>query len=118
MPLTNAMTPSPPEKSRSERIGSIRSSATRRAGASGTRRLPGSPWIPMPISISSSGRSKVGAPAAGTAQEVSAMPMLRPRALTRRATSATSASGRPSSAAAPAIFSTSTVTPTPRRPAV
>ena len=35
-----------------------------------------------------------------------------------RATSATSARLRPCSAAAPAIFSSSTVTPTPRRPAV
>ena len=72
----------------------------------------------MPISISVSGSSNVGLPAAGTAHEVSAMPMLRPLALTRRATSATSARVRPSSAAAPAIFSSSTVTPTPRRPAV
>ena len=32
----------------------------------------------MPISISSSGRSNVGLPAAGTVHEVSAMPMLRP----------------------------------------
>ena len=72
----------------------------------------------MPISISSSGRSNVGRPAAGTTQEVSAMPMLRPLPFTRFATSATSARLRPSSAAAPASFSTSTVTPTPRRPAV
>ncbi len=72
----------------------------------------------MPISISFSGRSKVGWPAAGTAHEVSAMPMLRPLALTLRATSATSARLRPCSAAAPTIFSSSTVTPTPRRPAV
>ena len=72
----------------------------------------------MPTSISSSGRSKVGLPAAGTVHEVSARPMLRPAALTLRATSATSARLRPSSAAAPAIFSTSTVTPTPRRPTV
>ena len=44
--------------------------------------------------------------------------MLRPWALTFRATSATASRSRPCSAAAPAIFSRSTVTPTPRRPAV
>ena len=38
----------------------------------------------MPISISSSARSNVGLPAAGTVHEVSAMPMLRPVSLTRR----------------------------------
>ena len=46
------------------------------------------------------------------------MPMLRPLALTLRQMSATAASGRRCSAAAPAIFSARTVTPTPRRPAV
>ena len=46
------------------------------------------------------------------------MPMDLPAALTRAAIPATSSSGRPCSAAAPAIFSTMTVTPTPRRPAV
>ena len=49
---------------------------------------------------------------------VSAMPMLREFALTLRQSSATSASERCSSAAAPQIFSASTVAPTPRRPAV
>ena len=72
----------------------------------------------MPSSISFSASSKVGWPAAGTVQEVSAIPMLRPLSFTRLARSATSVSERPSSAAAPAIFSSSTVTPTPRRPAV
>ena len=72
----------------------------------------------MPISISSSPSSKVGVPAAGTMHEVSAMPMLRPSAFTLAHSPATSASGRPASAAAPTIFSARTVTPTPRRPAV
>ena len=72
----------------------------------------------MPSSISSSPSSNVGLPAAGTVHDVSATPMLRPCALTVRAISATAASGRPSSAAAPAIFSSRTVTPTPRLPAV
>ncbi|GBC87763.1 hypothetical protein HRbin12_01781 [bacterium HR12] len=82
------------------------------------RSRPGSPWMPMPISISSSPSSKVGLPACGTVQEVRAMPIERPFSFTRRAICATSASGRRSSAAAPAIFSMSTVVPTPRRPAV
>ena len=41
------------------------------------RLRPGSPWMPTPISISSSARSKVGLPAAGTVHEVSAMPIER-----------------------------------------
>ena len=46
------------------------------------------------------------------------MPIVRAFAFTSRQMSATSFSGRFSSAAAPAIFSSSTVAPTPRRPAV
>jgi hypothetical protein len=88
------------------------------AGASFTRSRPGSPWMPIPISISSSPRSKVGFPAAGTMHEVNAMPMLRALAFTLRQRSATSESDRFSSAAAPQIFSARTVAPTPRRPAV
>ena len=37
----------------------------RSAGSSGIRSRPGSPWMPMPISISSSPSWKVGSPAAG-----------------------------------------------------
>ena len=55
----------------------------RRRGFSLTRRRPGSPWMPTPNSISSSPISKVGLPAAGTVQEVSATPIERVRALTR-----------------------------------
>jgi hypothetical protein len=44
--------------------------------------------------------------------------MLRPFAFTERAILATSSRSRPCSAAAPAIFSSRTVAPTPRRPAV
>ena len=72
----------------------------------------------MPISTSSSPSSKLGSPDPGVMHGVRAMPIERPLALTRRPSSATSASDLPSSAAAPQIFSTSTVTPTPRRPAV
>ena len=72
----------------------------------------------MPISISSSPNSNVGLPAAGTVHEVSAIPIERPLSFTFRQMSATSFKGRRSSAAAPPIFSMSTVVPTPRRPAV
>ena len=72
----------------------------------------------MPISISSSASSKLGVPAEGVMQGVSAMPIERPCPLTLRQSSATCASGWPSSAAAPQIFSAITVMPTPRRPAV
>ena len=74
--------------------------------------------MPIPISISSSPSSKVGFPAAGTVHDVSAIPMERALSFTFRQTSTTSFNGRRCSAAAPAIFSISTVAPTPRRPAV
>ena len=72
----------------------------------------------MPISISSSPRSKVGLPAAGTVQEVSAMPIERPLALTFSAEpldlgQVGAALGRRAD-----DLLGSTVTPTPRRPAV
>ena len=117
MPLSITM-PGPPVKSRSASTGSTSISAISAAPASGTRRRPGSPWMPTPISISSSGRSKVGLPADGTVQLVRAMPIERPCPLTRLASSTIASRSRPSSAAAPTIFSSSTVTPTPRRPAV
>ena len=88
------------------------------AEPSGSRWRPGSPWMPTPISISVSPRSNVGFPAAGTVHDVSAMPMLRPHPFTLRPIAATAARSCPASAAAPQIFSTRTVTPTPRRPAV
>ena len=43
---------------------------------------PGSPWMPTPISISSSPMAKVGVPAAGTVQLESATPIDRVAALT------------------------------------
>ena len=79
---------------------------------------PGSPWMPTPTSISFSGSAKVGLPTCGTVQEVSAMPMLRPWALTFLQRSRTCSSDWPASAAAPQIFSARMVVPTPRRPAV
>ena len=72
----------------------------------------------MPISTSSSASSKLGLPEAGVMHGVSAMPIERPFALTLPAELGHLLEERPSSAAPPQIFSTSTVTPTPRRPAV
>ena len=53
------------------------------AGASLIRSRPGSPWMPTPISISSSARVKDGSPECGTVHGVRAMPMVRTWALTR-----------------------------------
>src|SRR5262249_38719395 len=68
--------------------------------------------------ISSSPSSKPGLPAAGAVHAVSATAKLRDALLTRRPASATAARSPPCSASAPEIFSTSTVAPVPRRPAV
>src|SRR6266508_2173860 len=65
------------------------------------RTRPGSPWMPMPSSISSSPRSNVGVPAAGVVPDVRAVPKLRARSFTFRATAATVARSPPSSASAP-----------------
>ena len=72
----------------------------------------------MPISTSFSPSSKLGSPEPGVMQGVRARPIERPFPLTLRPSSATSDNDLRSSAAAPQIFSISTVTPTPRRPAV
>ena len=72
----------------------------------------------MPISISSGPSSKVGVPAAGTMHGVSAMPKLRLAWLARRPIAATSSRSAPVAASAPETFSTTTVPPVPRRPAV
>jgi hypothetical protein len=57
-------------------------------------------------------------PAAGTVQLVSATPIERALALTRLASAVSGSSAMPFSAAAPAIFSTTSVPATPRRPVV
>ena len=77
------------------RSGRHSHSAMSSTGASFSRRRPGSPWMPMPTSTSSSGRSKVGVPAAGTTHDVSARPIDRPWSLTFVAVAATSASEPP-----------------------
>ena len=60
----------------------------------------------------------MGVPEAGGVHEDSATPYERAFSFTSRAMPATEARSSPRSAAAPAIFSASTVAPTPRRPAV
>ena len=60
----------------------------------------------------------MGLPAPGGVHEESAIPKERDFAFTLRATAATVSRSSPRSADAPAIFSASTVAPTPRRPAV
>ena len=70
MPLTKASTVSPRVSPRSDTIGETSHSAISSTGASFSRRRPGSPWMPMPTSTSSSGGSKVGVPAAGTTHDI------------------------------------------------
>jgi hypothetical protein len=55
---------------------------------------------------------------AGVVEALRATPKLREDSLTLRAMASTRSSGAPSWAAAPAIFSTNSVAPVPRRPAV
>ena len=116
MELTNTSTWSPELSPRSSMTGRVSRSVSWSAPSILIRSRPGSPWMPMPISTSSSPSSKVGEPAAGTVQEVRARPIERTLALTSRARSATDWRSPPSSALAPTIFSISTVPPTPRRP--
>ena len=68
------------------------------------RRTPGSPWIPMPISISPSGKSKVGWPAAGSTHDERATPMERKAVAAVTVLATTSAREAPSSARAPATL--------------
>ena len=69
------------------------------AGASLTRSRPGSPWMPTPISISSSARVNDGSPECGTVHGVSAMPIDRTWELTRSAIAVTAARSSPRAAA-------------------
>ena len=85
MPLTNSNVRSPAPNGRSSSTGASSRSTIASAGSSGSRSRPGSPWMPMPISISSAPSSNVGLPACGTVHGVSAIPMLRTLALTRSA---------------------------------
>ena len=86
--------------------------------ASFSRRRPGSPWMPTPISISSSPSSNSGEPFAGGVHEVSAMPIVRVTELTRLPRSTSSSSDAPFSDAAPTALITKKFPATPRRPTV
>ena len=118
MPLTKASTFDPLFGLRSETTASTITSTTSLAEPRSARRRPGSPWMPIPSSICPSGSSKIALPEAGGTQEERATPNDRERSLTRLTRSVTLVRSAPPSAAAPAIFSASTVAPTPRRPAV
>src|SRR4029450_9340437 len=89
MELTNTSTWSPELSPRSSITGRVSRSVSWSAPSMLIRSRPGSPWMPMPISTSSSPSSKVGDPAAGTVQEVRASPIERTLALTSLARSAT-----------------------------
>ena len=86
--------------------------------ASFSRLRPGSPWIPTPISISSSPRSNSGEPLDGGVHEVRAMPIVRVTELTRSPSSTSSSSDAPFSDAAPTALMTKKLPATPRRPTV
>ena len=73
-PLTNTATSF--KSGRSRYKSSIIRCANFFAGRIFSRRIPGSPWIPTPYSISSSANIKVGVPLAGTVHEVNAKPRL------------------------------------------
>ena len=88
------------------------------AGWNAARRRPGSPWMPTPISISLGPISKVGTPASGTVQLLNATPIDAVQVLTRSPRCLQVDRSAPRSAAAPTIFSTTSVPATPRRPAV
>src|SRR3954447_13344140 len=110
MPLTNGSTCAPLAAPRSETTASTITSATCAAVPSASRRRPGSPWMPMPISISPAGRSKIGLPAAGGVHDDSATPNERARSLTWRGVAPTAATPPPPPAGAPAT------SPLARRP--
>ena len=80
--------------------------------------VPGSPWMPIPISISFSSKVKFGLPAAGTVHGVSAIPILLTLFITFSATALTSSSVAPVSALAPANLWTNIVPAIPLLPIV
>src|SRR5918997_973280 len=101
MPLTITATSEPEKSTESPRIFCSISSTIWSAGAMLLRSTPGSPWIPIPISISSSPISKMGSPLSGGVQLVNAIPIERTLELTRSASSLIWDRSLPSSAAAP-----------------
>src|SRR4028119_467247 len=102
MPFTITATSEPEKSTESPRILSSIWSTMLSAGSIFLRSMPGSPWMPTPISISSSAMSKMGSPLSGGVQLVSAIPIERTFPLTLSAGSLMPARYRPSSAAAAA----------------
>ena len=88
------------------------------AGSTFFLSVPGSPWMPTPISISSSAIWKIGSPLSGGVQLVRAIPMERTFPFTLSASSFIAPRSLPSSAAAPQILCTKMVPAIPRRPLV
>ena len=77
--------------------------------------IPGSPCIPIPISIFPSGIEKPGLPTSGIMQGVRATPMLLMLSLALLATRSTSSNEYILSAAAPATLNANTMPATPLR---
>src|SRR5580700_6376707 len=105
-PFTMSATLSPDVNGRSDTTASSSSSTIAFALASFSRRRPGSPWMPTPISISSSPSSNSGEPLAGGVHEVSAMPMVRVTELTLLPMRISSSRSAPCSDAAPVALMT------------
>ncbi len=88
------------------------------ADTSVVRSRPGSPWMPMPISISSSPISNSGSPRTGGVHELRAMPIERTLAMTFSPIRTSSSTSSPFSEAAPTALMTKKLPATPRRPTV
>ena len=75
--------------------------------------IPGSPWIPIPISISSAPISNVGLAACGNIVGVNAMPIVLIFSLVFNAILFTSSKSAPVSAIAPVVLNTYNIPVTP-----
>ena len=111
-------TSSPDANGRSGTIASSSRSTISFALTILVRSRPGSPWMPMPTSISSSAISNSGVPRTGGVQDESAMPIVRTLAMTFSPTATHSSSAPPWSAFAAAALITKKLPATPRRPTV
>ena len=95
VPLTSTTTRSPEPRTRGRRTPCRRSSSTSSsAGRSDSRRTPGSPWMPSPISISSSPSSKPGSPRRAPWPGRARAPIVPTASAAARATAVTSARRR------------------------
>ena len=114
-PDTSTATSSPRPNGRSSTIRSTIIAAISAAGRVGSTAMPGSPWWPMPTSISPSLMVKFGLPAAGIVQADRPMPMERVWSMAFCAAAITSSRLAPSSARAPPAFHIMISPATPRR---